>query len=338
MGGDPDGGAPARGETRRALITGVSGQDGSFLTELLLEKGYAVTGVVRDATAGSLGCSEHLRAQIELVHGDLLVPATLREAIEGVGPHEIYHLAAPSFVPASWDRPEETFRAIVGSAAAMLEAVRGLAPAARVFLSASGAIFGDAGESPQDEDTRCRPVTPYAVAKLAAHQLVGLLRARDGLHASSGIVFNHESERRPERFVTRRITRAAAAVSLGLQHELTLGDLSAVRDWSFAGDIVRGAWLMLQHERPDDYVLCSGVPRTVADFAATAFACVDLDAERYLRVDPALMRPAEATPSVGDPSRARERLGWTPQVDFEQLVERMVMADLRELRGVPATP
>jgi GDPmannose 4,6-dehydratase len=330
--------ASASHETRRALITGISGQDGSFLAELLLEKGYAVTGVVRDATDGSLGCSEHLRGQMKLVRGDLLEPATLREAIERVRPHEIYHLAAPSFVPASWDRPEQTFRAIAGSAAAILETVRELAPAARVFLSASGAIFGDAGEFPQHEDTRCRPATPYAVAKLAAHQLVGLLRARDGLHASSGIVFNHESERRPERFVTRRITRAAAAISLGLQRELTLGDICAVRDWSFAGDIVRGAWLMLQQEHPDDYVLASGVPRTVADFASAAFACVDLDAERYLRVDPALVRPAEATPSVGDPSRARERLGWTPRVGFEQLVERMVMADLRELRGVPATP
>ena len=241
-------------------------------------------------------------------------------------------------MPASWDRPEETFRAITGSAAAILEAVRELVPDARVFLSASGAIFGDAPESPQCEDTPCRPGTPYAVAKLAAHQLVGLLRARDGLHASSGIVFNHESERRPERFVTRRITRAAAAISLGLQQELTLGDLSAVRDWSFAGDIVRGAWLMLQREHPDDYVLASGVPRTVADFALAAFACVDLDAERYLRVDPTLVRTIEATPSVGDPSRARERLGWVPRVDFQQLVERMVQADLRELRGVTAKP
>jgi GDPmannose 4,6-dehydratase len=335
---DPGGPIPASGETRRALITGVTGQDGSFLAELLLEHGYAITGVVRDPARSSLGCSEHLRAQIDLLPGDLLAPTTLREAIERVRPHEIYHLAAPSFVPASWDRPEETFRAITGSAAAILETVRALTPAARVFLSASGAIFGDAKESPQHEDTRCRPATPYAVAKLAAHQLVGLLRVRDGLHASSGIVFNHESERRPERFVTRRITRAAAAISLGLQRELTLGDLSAVRDWSFAGDIVRGAWLMLQQERPDDYVLASGVPRTVADFAAVAFACVDLDAERYLRVDPALVRPAEATPSVGDPSRAREQLGWTPRVGFQQLVERMVMADLRELRGVAVIP
>jgi GDPmannose 4,6-dehydratase len=264
--------------------------------------------------------------------------ATLRKAIEGVRPHEIYHLAAPSFVPDSWERPEETFRAIVGSAAVMLETVRELDRSIRVFMSASAAMFGDAGDSPQREDTPCRPTTPYAVAKLAAHQLLGLLRARDGLHASSGIFFNHESERRPERFVTRRITRAAAAISLGLQQELTLGDLSAVRDWSFAGDIVRGAWLMLQQERPDDYVLAGGVPRTVADFARTAFACVDLDAERHLRVDPTLVRRVETTPSVGDPTRARERLGWEPLLDFQQLVQRMVQADLRELRGVTAKP
>jgi GDPmannose 4,6-dehydratase len=337
-GGDPAGRTPANGETRRALITGVSGQDGSFLAELLLEQGYALTGVVRDPSHGSLGCSEHLRTRIELLRGDLLAPATLREAIASVRPHEVYHLAAPSFVPASWDHPEETFRAIAGSAATILETVRELVPTARVFVSASGAIFGEAPESPQREDTPCRPTTPYAVAKLAAHQLAGLLRARDGLHVSSGIVFNHESERRPERFVTRRITRAAAAISLGLQQELTLGDLTAVRDWSFAGDVVHGAWLMLQQEHPDDYVLASGVPHTVAEFARVAFACVDLDAERHLRVDPALVRATEIVPSVGDPSRARRCLGWEPRVDFQQLVQRMVQADLRELRGVTATP
>jgi GDPmannose 4,6-dehydratase len=330
-------------EPRRALITGITGQDGSFLAELLLAKGYAVTGVVREAPAAeptggpaqgaSLGCSEHLRAQVELVHGDLLAPESLRAAIEHVRPHELYHLAAPSFVPASWDRPEETIRAIAGSAATILEAVRELDPCMRVFVPASGAIFGDAPDCPQREDTPCRPTTPYAVAKLAAHQLVGLLRARDGLHASSGILFNHESERRPERFVTRRITRAAAAISLGLQQELTLGDLSAVRDWSFAGDIVHGAWLMLQQEHAGDYILASGIPHTVADFARTAFARVGLDAERHLRVAPALVRPAEGTPSVGDPTRARERLGWTPRVDFRQLVERMVEADLRALQA-----
>jgi GDPmannose 4,6-dehydratase len=317
--------------TPSALITGITGQDGSFLAELLLAKGYAVTGLARAPDDASLGCSEHLRGEIELVHGDLLAPQTLHEAIDRVRPSEIYHLAAPSFVPASWERPGESIAAIAGSCAAILVAVRELDRDIRVFASASGAIFGDAGESPQREQTPCRPTSPYAVAKLTAHQLLGTLRSHDGLHASSGIAFNHESERRPEQFVTRRVTRAAAAISLGLQEELTLGSLEAVRDWSFAGDIVEGAWLMLQQERPDDYILASGTPHTVAELARTAFACTGLDSERYVRVDPALVRPPERTPSIGDPSKARERLGWRPRVDFEQLVRRMVEADLRSL-------
>jgi len=316
-----------------ALITGLTGQDGSFLAELLLEKEYAVTGLVRGAPERSLGSSEHLRGQVQLVHGDLLEPATLRAAIEQVRPAELYHLAGPSFVPASWEHPGETIDAIAGSAAAILEAVRDLSRSTRVFMSASGSIFGQAPESPQREETPCRPATPYAIAKLAAHELVGVMRAHDSLHLSSGILFNHESERRPEQFVTRRITRGAAAIALGLKDELTLGSLEAVRDWSFAGDIVRGAWLMLQQDRPDDYVLASGVPRTVAELARAAFACVELDSERYLRVDPALVRPAESTPSVGDPRRARQRLGWEPQVGFQELVERMVQADLRSLQA-----
>jgi GDPmannose 4,6-dehydratase len=325
-------------QARHALITGITGQDGSFLAELLLEQGYSVTGLVRDAPAQSLGCSEHLRDQLELARGDLREPATLRAAIERVRPHEVYHLAGPSFVPTSWQEPGETIGAIVGSAASILEAARELDPTMRVFMSASGSMFGAAPESPQREDTPCRPLTPYAIAKLAAHQLVGAMRAHDGLHACSGIVFNHESERRPERFVTRKVTRAAAAIALGLQQELALGDLQAVRDWSFAGDIVRGAWLMLQQDLPADYVLASGVPRTVAELARTAFACVDLPAERYLRVDPSLVRPPEGTPSVGDPTKARERLGWKPLVGFEELVERMVRADLRSLESLAGSP
>jgi GDPmannose 4,6-dehydratase len=316
-----------------ALITGVTGQDGSFLAELLLEKGYRVVGLARGAAERSLGCSEHLRGQIELVRGDLLDPRSVRGAIEQVRPREVYHLAGPSFVPASWERPGETINAIAGSTATILEAVRELEDDTRVFVAASGAIFGEAPESPQREDTPCRPTTPYAIAKLAAHQLVGVMRAREGMHASSGIVFNHESERRPEQFVTRRISRAAAAIALGLQDELTLGSLEAVRDWSFAGDIMRGAWMMLQQDAPRDYVLASGVPHTVADFARAAFACVDLDLERHLRVEDSLVRPAEATPSVGDPSRAHGQLGWEPQVGFQELVDRMVQADLRSLRG-----
>jgi GDPmannose 4,6-dehydratase len=315
-----------------ALLTGLTGQDGSFMAELLLERGYAVTGLVRGAPERSLGCSEHLRERVEVVHGDLLDPGALRAAIEQSRPAEIYHLGAPSFVPASWERPEEALSAIAGSTAAMLRTVREISPDTRVFVAASGAMYGEAPESPQREDTPCRPTTPYAIAKLAAHRLVGAIREHDGLYACSGIVFNHESERRPERFVTRRITRGAAEIALGLREDLTLGSLEAVRDWSFAGDIVRGAWLMLQQERPEDYVLASGVPHTVAEFAKAAFACVDLDAERYLRVDPELVRPPESTLSVGDPRKAREHLGWEPLLSFSQLVERMVRADLRSLQ------
>jgi GDPmannose 4,6-dehydratase len=273
---------------------------------------------------------------VRLLRGDLLDAHTLREAVEGAQPRELYHLAGPSFVPPSWERPGETLRAIGGSAAAILQAVRDVAPDTRVFMSASGAIFGNAPQSPQREDTPCSPQSPYAIAKLAAHELVGVMRERYGLHASSGITYNHESERRPEQFVSRRITRGAAAIALGLESELTLGDLEAVRDWSFAGDIVRGAWLMLQQHRADDYVLASGVAHTVGELARVAFACVGLDAERYVRVDQSLVRPPEPTPNVGDASKARERLGWVPQIAFEELVQRMVRFDLRALQDAGA--
>jgi GDPmannose 4,6-dehydratase len=319
--------------TAKALITGINGQDGSFLAELLLDKGYEVIGWSRAGSDGDLGPSEHLRERLELRGGDLLDRESLRAAVREVQPSEIYHLAAPSFIPASWRDPAQTLVAISASCAAILDEVRSTDPAARVFVAASGAIFGDAPESPQNERTPCYPTNPYSVAKLAAHQLVGAMRRHDGLHASSGIVFNHESERRPEQFVTRRISRGAAAIALGLETEVTLGSLDAIRDWSFAGDIVRGAWLMLQQERADDYVLASGVPHTVAELAQTAFACVDLDAERHIRVDRTLVREPERAASVGDPSKARRELGWEPELDFQQLVERMVRADMRELEA-----
>jgi GDPmannose 4,6-dehydratase len=314
----------------RALITGLSGQDGSFLAELLLERGYSVAGAVRDPQRGALHCSEHLRNRVQLVRGELLEPDTLRAAVAQTRPDEIYHLAAPSFVPHSWECPEETLRAIAGATAALLEAVRDLQPSARLFLAASAAIFGEPEESPQNERTRPRPDSPYALAKLAAHELIGLLRAHAGLHASSAILFNHESERRSQQFVTRKITRAAAAISLGQGQELVLGGLDAVRDWSFAGDIMDAARLMLQQDDPDDYVLASGVPHTVGDFARAAFQCVGLELEEHLRIDPALDH--STTASVGDPRKARARLGWTSRVDFDGLVARMVQADLRELR------
>jgi GDPmannose 4,6-dehydratase len=330
--------SPASDTNKRALLTGITGQDGSFLTELLLEQGYHVTGLVRGAPGRSLGCAEHLREQVGVMFGDPLDLGFLRGAIDDSRPTEIYHLGGPSFVPSSWEHPAQTLSAIAGSTATLLEVVRERSPDTRVFVAASGAMFGEAHESPQREDTPCRPTTPYAIAKLAAHRLVGAVREHDDSYACSGIVFNHESERRPAQFVTRRITRGAAEIALGLREELTLGDLEAVRDWSFAGDVVRGAWLMLQQERPDDFVLASGVPHTVAEFAQAAFACVDLEAERYLRVDPALVRAPEGTPSVGDPSKARERLGWKPLLSFGGLVERMVRADLRSLEAQTSKP
>jgi GDPmannose 4,6-dehydratase len=319
--------------TPSALITGITGQDGSFLAELLLAQGYEVTGWSRSGAAGPLGSSEHLRERLSLRAGDLLDPESLRDALREVQPDEVYHLAAPSFIPDSWGNPSETLQAITGSCAAILEDARDSRGEMRVFIASSGGIFGETQESPQNERTPCRPTTPYAIAKLAAHQLVGVMRDREGLHASSGILYNHESERRPEHFVTRRISRAAAAIALGLESEVTLGSLDAVRDWSFAGDVMRGAWLMLQQERPGDYVLASGAGHSVRELAAIAFACVDLDAERHIRVDETLVRAPERTVSVGDPSLAWRELGWRAELSFEQLVERMVRADIRELEA-----
>jgi GDPmannose 4,6-dehydratase len=319
---------PSGSQSRRALVTGVTGQDGSFLAELLLEHGYEVTGLVRSS---SLGASEHLRDRIEFLRGDLLDPESLTAALVHVRPDELYHLAAPSFVPDSWRDPTRTLAVIAVSTATLLAAAREHAPDTRVFVSASSAMFGAASESPQREDTACWPETPYASAKLVAHQLVGQLRAHDRLFACSGILYNHESERRPEQFVTRKITRAAAAIRLGLEREVVLGDLTAIRDWSFAGDIVMGAWLMLQQEQPGDYILSSGVGHTVAEFAEIAFAHVGLNAVEHIRVESSLTRAAEATAPVGDPSRARRLLGWEPTVTFERLVHRMVDADLRRL-------
>lgn len=323
----------SRAQRRRALLTGLTGQDGSFLAEILLEKGYHVTGLVRPRSRDSLGLSEHLRGRVELVDGDLLEPESLVAAVTDARPHELYHLAAPSFVPHSWQHPAHTLAAIGGSTATLLEAVRDHGRDIRIFVACSGAVFGATSDSPQREDSPCWPQTPYAIAKLAAHTLVQQLRAHDGIFACSGILYNHESERRPQSFVSRKITRAAAAIKLGLAGELVLGDLSAVRDWSFAGDIMQAAWLMLQQDQPDDYILCSGTGHTVAELAELAFAHVDLRAQDHIRVNSDLVREPERTLLVGDPSRARHRLGWRSSLTFEQLIERMVDADLRSLQG-----
>jgi GDPmannose 4,6-dehydratase len=314
-------------------VTGIAGQDGSFLAELLLEQGYRVVGTVRHAPEDPLGATEHLRGELELVHAELLEPSGLADLVGELRPDELYHLAAPSFVPDSWERPARTMRAIAAATGTLLEAVRDRSADTRVFYATSSAMYGDAPESPQRENTPCRPQNPYATAKLAAHNLVGQFRAHAGIYACSGILYNHESERRPEQFVTRKITRAAAAIKLGLARELVLGDLDAVRDWSFAGDVMRGAWTAVRQDAPGDYVFASGVGHTVREFAAAAFGHVGLDAEGYVRVDETLVRPAEAKPLIGDATRARERLGWEPAVGFEQLVQRMVDADLRALSG-----
>ncbi|MET0603426.1 MAG: GDP-mannose 4,6-dehydratase [Baekduia sp.] len=317
---------------RRALITGISGQDGSYLAELLVAKGYDVTGVVRDPEDRELPNLAGVRDRVALVGGDLLEPATLVDALGAVRPHELFHLAAPTFVPTSWEDPAAILDAIGGATAALLGAARRLDPQMRVFVATSSEVFGDAGESPQTERSPMRPRSPYGVAKLAAHGLVGALREHFGMYVVSGITYNHESPRRPQHFLPRKVTRGAAAIALGLEEELVLGDLDAVRDWSHAADIVRGAWLALQADTPSDYVFASGVGRTVGDLVTAAFAAAGASPEGRIRVDPAFVRPPEPWAPVGDPSHARMTLGWEPTVSFEELIAEMVAADLAELR------
>jgi GDPmannose 4,6-dehydratase len=307
----------------RALVTGITGQDGSYLTDLLLQRGYEVVGLVRPGAAARTG--------VRYVHGDLADRQSLRAAVLDTAPDELYHLAAPTFVPASWEDPAGTLELVAGATATLLAAAREAADQVRVLVASSSEIFGDAGESPQHERSSMRPRSPYGVAKLASHGLARTLREHDGLHCSCAITFNHESPRRPERFLPRKVTRAAAAIKLGLREELVIGDLSAVRDWCHARDVVRGEWLMLQQDMPGDYVLAGGVARTVGELVDAAFACVGLEPSDHVRVDPALQRAPEATAPVGDPSLARERLGWAPETSFEAMIGEMVQADLADL-------
>jgi GDPmannose 4,6-dehydratase len=314
---------------RRALVTGVTGQDGSYLAELLIARGYEVVGMVRSADRA-------LPEGVSIVHGDLLDRSGLRAALEAAGPDELYHLAAPTSVSESWKDPDETVTAIASATATLLDAARAINPDMRIWVSTSSEIFGDAGESPQSERSPMRPRSPYGAAKLAAHTLVGAMRERYGLFACSGITYNHESPRRPLWFLPRKVTRAAAAIKLGLERDLVLGDLDAMRDWSHAADVVRAAWLGLRVDEPDDYVIGSGVGRTVNDLVATAFGVVDLDWRDHVRVDPSLVRPQEPVALVANPARARERLGWTPEHSFEQMITEMIEADLASLRAETA--
>jgi GDPmannose 4,6-dehydratase len=308
----------------RALVTGVAGQDGSILSEMLLEDGHDVFGLVRRDPDPPL-------EGVRLVRGDLLDAESLRSAVSDTRPDWIFHLGAPSFVPQSWERPVETFTAIAAATAVVFDAAAALGRDVRVYVSSSAEVFGDAGESPQNEQSPCRPLTPYGVAKLAALQLARVWRGR-GLHVSAGIAYNHVSERRPERFVTRKVTRAAAAISLGLADELVLGDLDAVRDWSAARDIMAAARLMVRQDTPDDYVLASGVGRTVRVLVDVAVAAAGIETEGRVRVDPGLVRAPQTTLPVGDPAKAREQLGWRPAISFEDLIAGMVDHDRRELQ------
>jgi GDPmannose 4,6-dehydratase len=309
----------------RALITGITGQDGTYLTELLQDKGYEVVGLVRS------GSDSAVPAGVATVRGDLADAESLRAAVLDTTPDELYHLAAPTFVPASWQDPAGTLELVAGATATLLQATREIVGGVRVLVASSGEIFGAAKVSPQTEETPMRPRSPYGVAKLAAYGLVDTLRHKHGMHASSAIAYNHESPRRPECFLPRKVAKAAASIKLGRQDEVQLGDLDAVRDWCHARDVVRGYWLMLQQDQPGDYILAGGVGRTVGELVSAAFGTVGLDPADHVRVDERLVRPAERMPPVGDPSRARERLGWEAETSFEAMIEEMVSADLAAL-------
>ena len=318
---------------KRALITGIGGQDGSLLAELLLEQGYDVSGIVRRSGA-SYPNLEPLRERIDLVEADLSDQLALVRALRATRPHEVYNLASVSFVPASWEHPVLTAELAAVGVTALLEAIREVDASIRFYQASSSEIFGEPRESPQTEDTPLSPLTPYGVAKAYAHFIVRSYRIRYGLHASAGILYNHESPRRPLEFVPRKVAHAAAAISLGLEGELWLGDLDSRRDWGYAVDYVRAMWLMVQQDEGDDYVVATGVTRSVRDLVETAFEHVGLDSREYVHIDESLQRgTAELHNLVGDPSKAKRKLGWEPTVSFEGLVQLMVDAELERLRG-----
>jgi GDPmannose 4,6-dehydratase len=320
-------------DARRALVTGIAGQDGSLLAELLLEQGYEVFGVVRRATSERFENLEAVRDRVELLQADLLDELSLVDALRECRPQEVFNLASPSFVPMSWKQPVLTAEFAAVGVTALLESIRLVDPEIRFYQASSSEIFGEPREVPQTEETALSPVTPYGVAKAYGHLIVRSYRRRYGLYACSGILYNHESPRRPLDFVTRKIANGAAAISLGLVGELWLGDLDARRDWGYAGDYVRAMALMLRQDEPDDFVIASGVAHSVRELVELAFGHVGLDWREYVHIDESLRRgAAELHDLVGDSSKAHARLGWAPTIDLERLVRLLVDADLDRLR------
>jgi GDPmannose 4,6-dehydratase len=312
----------------RALITGIGGQDGSLLAELLLDQGYDVFGVVR-RSGSSYPNLAGVRDRTELIQADLNDELALVRALRACRPREVYNLASVSFVPMSWEQPVLTAELAAVGATALLEAIREVDPGIRFYQASSSEIFGEPVETPQTERTPLAPLTPYGVAKAYAHFITRSYRRRYGMHACAGILYNHESPRRPLEFLPSKVANAAAAIKLGIKAELWLGDLSAQRDWGYAGDYVRAMWLMLQHDEPDDYVIATGEPHSVEQLVQSAFDHVGLDWRAYVHIDESLKRgKAELHGLVGDPTKARERLGWSPDVAFEELVALLVDAEL----------
>ena len=324
--------------SKRALITGITGQDGSYLAELLLGQGYEVVGITRRSSAPNLFRIQHLLSRIKLLPADLLDQLSLIRVLSEVRPQEVYNLAAMSFVPASWDQPMLTGEFNAQGVTRILEAVRQVDPSIKLYQASSSEMFGKVREVPQTELTPFYPRSPYGVSKVFGHYITVNYRESYGLFACSGILFNHESPRRGLEFVTRKVTDGVARIKLGLTDRLSLGNLEAQRDWGFAGDYVRAMWLMLQQDTPDDYVVATGVSHSVRELVETAFAAAGLRWQDHVVTDPSLLRPAEVEHLIGDSSKARSVLGWQPEVDFRGLIEMMVQADLERLRKPDPAP
>ena len=321
--------------SKRAIVTGITGQDGSYLAELLLAKGYEVVGVVRRASAPNYWRIQHLLDRLTLRPADLLDQLSLIRLVDEVRPHEFYNLAAMSFVPASWDQPMLTGEFNAQGVTRVLEAIRHVDPAIRVYQASSSEMFGKVREVPQTELTPFYPRSPYGVSKVFAHYITVNYRESYDLFAVSGMLFNHESPRRGLEFVTRKVTDGVARIKLGLASTLSLGNIESCRDWGFAGDYVNAMWLMLQQDHADDYVIATGIAHSVRDLVTVAFGHVGLDWQKYVTHDPKLIRPAEVEHLIGDSSKAKNQLGWVPSVDFAELVKMMVDADLERVGAAP---